>query len=78
MALLSQGLVLLVAGISIVFLFLLLLVLVMVSSSRLVKAFDHILPDPTERKKSRSTGDSSKEAGVLLAIAIAAAKARSN
>ncbi len=77
MAILLQGLVLLVSGMGIVFLFLALLVWVMNRSAAIVPRFNHILPDDEPKKKMRPAA---KVAGddetALIAIAIAAARAR--
>ena len=76
MATLLQGLVLLVSGMGIVFLFLTLLVWVMNRSSALVIRFNHILPDEEPKKKSRPTQQNAHDDFALVAIALAAIKAR--
>lgn len=76
MAILLQGLVLLVSGMGIVFLFLSLLVWVMNRSATIVSRFNHILPDEEPKKKSRPAQSSAHDDGVLIAIAIVAAQAR--
>ncbi len=77
MAILLQGLVLLVSGMGIVFLFLALLVWVMNRSAAIVSRFNHILPDEEPKKKTRlavkAAGDDDT---ALIAVAIAAARAR--
>ncbi len=77
MAILMQGLVLLVAGMGIVFLFLALLVYVMNGASRVIPRFNHILPDEEPKKKPRAvTKTVVHDDGALVAVAIAAAVAR--
>jgi oxaloacetate decarboxylase gamma subunit len=78
MAILSQGLVLLVSGMGIVFLFLSLLVCVMNLSSRIIPTFNHILPDEEPKKKSRPAPAAAAAVhdDALVAVAIAAAVAR--
>ena len=78
MAILLQGLVLLVSGMGIVYVFLALLVFVMNHSSKLVARFNHILPDDEPKNKkpraAAKTGLAHDEAHI--AIAVAAAQAR--
>ena len=78
MALLLQSLVLLVAGMSIVFLFLSLMVWVMSLSAPLVAKFNHILPDDKPRQKSRGGAGNAaaQDQGELVAVALAVARAR--
>jgi len=77
MAILLQGLVLLVSGMGIVYLFLSLLVWVMNRSAQIVPRFNHILPDEEPKKKGRSAAATAKAGDeVLIAVAIAAATAR--
>jgi oxaloacetate decarboxylase gamma subunit len=75
MAILLQGLVLLVAGMGIVYLFLTLLVWVMNRSAAIVPRFNHILPDDEPKKRARPAARADDDA-VLIAVAIAAARAR--
>ena len=75
MATLLQGLVLLVAGMGIVYLFLTLLVWVMNRSAAIVPRFNHILPDDEPKKRARPAARADDDA-VLIAVAIAAARAR--
>lgn len=74
MAVLAQGMVLLVAGMGIVFLFLILLVGVMSGSAKIIPRFNHILPD--EAPKKRPAPAAAQDDGVMIAVAIAAAAAR--
>jgi len=79
MAILMQGLVLLVSGMGIVFLFLSLLVWVMNRSARIVQRFNHILPDDAPKKnKNRPSlaAASAGSEGEQIAVAIAAIAAR--
>jgi oxaloacetate decarboxylase (Na+ extruding) subunit gamma len=79
MAILMQGLVLLLAGMGIVYAFLSVLVLVMNVSSRVVPRFNHILPDDEPKKKPRAAGRAhapdADDAQVAVAIAAAVARA---
>jgi len=75
MAILAQGLVLLVSGLGIVFLFLSLLVWVMNRSAEIVPKFNHILPEEEPKKKSRPAAAAARDDD-LVAVAIAAAVAR--
>lgn len=71
-----QGLVLLVAGVSIVFLFLSLLVVVLSLSSRVIPRFNHILPDEQPRVKAPKAKTPKPQAhDEEVAVAIAAALA---
>lgn len=78
MAVLLQGLVLLVSGMGIVYLFLALLVWVMNRSAQVVPKFNHILPDEAPKKKPRASAQASGAAqdDIPLAIALAVASAR--
>ncbi|MDR2849957.1 MAG: OadG family protein [Verrucomicrobiota bacterium] len=73
---LLQGLVLLVAGMGIVYLFLSLLVWVMDRSSKVISRFSYILPDEEPKKKPRAAVKPAGDATEVIAVAIAAAKAR--
>ena len=75
MAILAQGLVLMVAGMGIVYVFLALLVWVMNRAADLVPRFNHILPDPAPKKKSAPAKTSGHD-DATVAIAIAAVKNR--
>lgn len=74
MAMLAQGLVLMVAGMGIVFVFLALLVWVMNRAAEIVPRFNHVLPDPEPKKKTVVPKTSAHE-DVMVAIAIAAVRA---
>ena len=75
MAILTQGLVLLIAGMSIVFAFLATLVCVMSVTSKVIPKFNHILPDEEPKKRAAKPADSSQD-NTAIAIAIAAATAQ--
>lgn len=77
MAIFQQGLVLLVAGMGIVYVFLALLVWVMNRSATIVSRFNHILPDEEPKKRTRPVARADDDT-VLIAIAVAAAQARVN
>ncbi len=70
MAILGQGLVLMVAGMGIVYLFLTVLIFVAKYSSAFVSRFDSILPQDAP-KKSAKPAAASDDANVALAIAVA-------
>jgi sodium pump decarboxylase gamma subunit len=80
MEVLMQGLVLLVAGMGIVFLFLSLLVWVMNRSAAIIPRFNRILPDEEPRKKARPARAAEHHAqhgdDTAVAVAIAAISAR--
>ena len=76
MAILMQGLVLLAAGMGIVYLYLMLLVWVMNRSAALVVRFNHILPDEAPKKKARPAKHPVAHPDeALVAVAVAAANA---
>lgn len=54
MAIMGQGLVLMVAGMGIVYVFLYVLILISEWASRLVSKFDYLVPDEAPRKKTRT------------------------
>ncbi|MDD4102196.1 MAG: OadG family transporter subunit [Kiritimatiellae bacterium] len=74
MAMLAQGLVLMFAGMGIVFIFLSLLVWVMNRAANFVPRFNHILPDPEPKKKTGASKSAASD-DVMVAIALAAVKA---
>jgi oxaloacetate decarboxylase gamma subunit len=77
MAILLQGLVLLVSGMGIVYFFLALLVWVMNRSARIVPRFNHILPDDAPRRKPRPAARAAALGDdALIAVAVAVSKAR--
>ena len=75
MAILMQGLVLLLAGMGIVFAFLSLLVWVMNRTAIIVPRFNHILPDEEPKKKPRPAAHAAQD-DAIIAVAIAVARAR--
>ena len=76
MAILMQGLVLLVAGMGIVYLFLFLLVWVMNRAASTIPRFNHILPDEEPKKKSRPAVRHAHHDDAVIAVALAAIVAR--
>ena len=72
MAVIGQGLVLMIAGMGIVYLFLIVLIFVAKYASAFVARFDHILPQDAPKKapakKAAAGGD---DANIALAIAVA-------
>lgn len=54
MAIMGQGLVLMIAGMGIVYVFLYVLILISEWASRLVSKFDYLVPDEAPRKKTRA------------------------
>ncbi|MFO7937220.1 MAG: OadG family protein [Kiritimatiellia bacterium] len=76
MAILSQGLVLLLAGMGIVFAFLSVLVCVMSASAKIIPKFNYILPDATPKKRPAKSSSANSD-NTEIAIAIAAAAAQS-
>lgn len=80
MEVMMQGLVLLVAGMGIVYLFLALLVWVMNRAAQIIPRFNHILPDDEPRKKARPSRAQEHHAAhddAQVAVAVAAAAAHS-
>ncbi len=75
MAILMQGLVLMVSGMGIVFLFLSLLVWVMNRMAKIIPRFNHILPDEAPKKKPQFKQQSNSD-DISIAIAIAAVQSR--
>lgn len=76
MAILLQGVVLLVSGVSIVFIFLSLLVWVMNRATGIVSRFNYILPDDAPKKKNRPAVRPASDDDAAVAVAIAAAVSR--
>ena len=54
MAIMGQGLVLMIAGMGIVYVFLYVLILISEGASRFVAKFDDLVPDEAPRKKTRA------------------------
>ena len=71
MAVLGQGLVLMIAGMGIVYVFLSVLIAVTKVSMGFVGRFDSILPQDAPKKKPTASRASSDDADVALAIAVA-------
>ena len=73
MELMGQGLVLMIAGMAIVYAFLFLLIWVSDGASRLVSRFDHIIPDTEPKKQKKRPVAVQSEAGVAVSAAAPAA-----
>ena len=71
MAIIGQGLVLMVAGMGIVYLFLTVLIIVAKYASAFVARFDGILPQDAPKKAPRPAATSDDDANIALAIAVA-------
>ena len=71
MELLGQGLVLMAAGMGIVYLFLITLIVTTKLSSSFVAKFDHILPQDAPKKTAKPAAASDDDANIALAIAVA-------
>ena len=71
MAVLGQGLVLMIAGMGIVYVFLSVLILVTKVSMKGIANFDSILPQDAPKKKPAASRASTDDADVALAIAVA-------
>ena len=71
MAIIGQGLVLMVAGMGIVYLFLTVLIVVAKYSSAFVARFDGILPQDAPKKAPRPAAANDDDANIALAIAVA-------
>ncbi len=72
-----QGLVLMAAGMSIVFIFLYVMILVMRLTARVVPRFNHLLPDQAPKTVHRAAPAAPAVQDIpVIAIAIAAAVAR--
>ena len=67
----GQGVVLMLAGMGIVFAFLAVLILVTLSTMKGIGRFDSILPQDAPKKKRAAAKASSDDADVALAIAVA-------
>ncbi|MBR3085202.1 MAG: OadG family protein [Kiritimatiellae bacterium] len=72
--LIKQGVVLLVAGMGIVYIFLAILVLVTTIASKVIPHFAYLLPEEAPKKKPAPRADSDDTA-IALAIAVARARA---
>ena len=71
MELLGQGLVLMAAGMGIVYLFLITLIVTTKLSSSFVAKFAHILPQDAPKKTAKPAAASDDDANIALAIAVA-------
>ena len=71
MAVIGQGLVLMVAGMGIVYLFLTVLIFVAKYASAFVARFDHIIPQEAPKKAPVKKAVGDDDANVALAIAVA-------
>ena len=67
----QQGLVLLVAGMGIVFAFLAILVCFMTLMAKIIPRFNYVLPDEEPKKKARPAIAAADDAAIALAIAVA-------
>ena len=71
MAVIGQGLVLMVAGMGIVYLFLIVLIFVAKYASAFVARFDGILPQDAPKKAPAKAAAGGDDANIALAIAVA-------
>ena len=71
MAVIGQGLVLMVAGMGIVYFFLTVLIFVAKYASAFVARFDHILPQDAPKKVPAKAAAGGDDANIALAIAVA-------
>ena len=71
MAVLGQGLVLMIAGMGIVYIFLSVLIVVTKVTMRGIANFDSILPQEAPKKKPVAKVSGSDDANIALAIAVA-------
>ena len=71
MANILQGLVLMAAGMGIVYLFLTVLIFVTKVSSGFVAKFDHLLPQEAPKKTPAKAAAANDDANIALAIAVA-------
>ena len=71
MAVIGQGLVLMIAGMGIVYLFLIVLIIVAKYASAFVARFDGIIPQEAPKKAPAKAAAGGDDANVALAIAVA-------
>lgn len=71
MAVLGQGVVLMISGMAIVFAFLVTLIIVTRFSMQFIAKFDSILPQDAPKKAAPKAKASSDDADIALAIAVA-------
>ena len=67
----GQGIVLMLAGMGIVYLFLVVLIFTAKIASAFVSRFDHILPQEAPKKAAKPAAASNDDANIALAIAVA-------
>ena len=67
----AQGLVLMLAGMGVVFAFLTLLIFVTLGSMKFIRRFDSILPQDAPKKKAPAAKAGGDDADIALAIAVA-------
>ncbi len=71
MAVIGQGLVLMIAGMGIVYLFLIVLIIVAKYASAFVARFDGIIPQEAPKKAPAKAAAGGDDANIALAIAVA-------
>ena len=71
MAVLGQGLVLMIAGMGIVYVFLTVLIIVTKSSMSVISRFDSLLPQEAPKKAPKAAAAGNDDANIALAIAVA-------
>ena len=71
MAIIGQGLVLMIAGMGIVYVFLTVLIFVSKGACAFVAKFDHLLPQEAPKKVAKKAVASDDDANIALAIAVA-------
>lgn len=71
MAVIGQGLVLMIAGMGIVYLFLIVLIIVAKYASAFVARFDGIIPQEAPKKAPAKAAAGNDDANVALALAVA-------
>jgi oxaloacetate decarboxylase gamma subunit len=74
MELIKQGVVLLIAGMGIVFCFLAILVMVTTGASKVIPRFAYLLPEEAPKKKPAPAKAAGDDAAIALAIAVARAR----
>ena len=69
----GQGIVLMLAGMGIVYVFLSILIVVTIVSMKGISKFDHILPQEAPKKAPKKAAGGSDDENIALAIAVALA-----
>ena len=69
----GQGIVLMLAGMGIVYVFLSILIVVTIVSMKGISKFDHILPQEAPKKAPKAAASGSDDENLALAIAVALA-----